>query len=97
MTGTVVIIIKNNNQIIHATSGFVFCFWWYRKSTSHRHDIGRDAGDIGAAGPWGAVIGGAVGAASGFYGGWAGQVGGKVGTAIFGSTSVGLGVISGKF
>ena len=50
----------------------------------------------GAAGPWGAVIGGAVGAASGFYGGWAGQVGGKVGTAIFGSTSVGLGVIAGK-
>ncbi|AKG06893.1 hypothetical protein AAX05_00295 [Moraxella bovoculi] len=72
----------------------------------------------GAAGPWGAVIGGAisgisaatggknakqiaaataVGAASGFYGGWVGQVGGKVGTAIFGTTSVSLGVISGKF
>ncbi len=39
----------------------------------------------------------AVGAASGFYGGWVGQVGGKVGVAIFGTTSVSLGVISSKF
>ncbi|MFL1731780.1 hypothetical protein [Moraxella oculi] len=72
----------------------------------------------GVAGPWGAVIGGAiggisaatggknaqqiaaataVGAASGFYGGWVGQVGEKAGAAIFGATSVSLGVISGKF